>query len=120
MPPWAGAVTGLGAGLVLWAGTAIGSPFALAGFAVLGWLYALCQHRTNWLGYLLVGLSYGITVWIVTQLGCKLHAFENWPLVVDNRGSLLRCILFAEMVALGGLITAGLRRPTGPIAVAKD
>lgn len=74
--------------------------------AILGLLYSVCQHRTTVLGYLFVGLSYGITLWIVTHILQRLHLVAYWPLVKSGQSNILLCIGFAEALAIAALVAS--------------
>ena len=120
VPPSLGILLGCAGGAFLWMWTGNGSWTSMLAFALFGWLYALCQHRTNWLGFLLVGVSYGITLWILTHLTSKLHTPQHWPLFSEGHGHLGRCLLFTELLALGGLLVSQLRTPSKPTVLPKD
>ena len=73
MPAWLGFVLGCAAGYFI-------APTWMLLFGFAGWLYALCQQRCSFLGFVLVGLSYGIMLWIGSRLGFKLHLVPSWGL----------------------------------------
>ena len=105
LPWWVGAALGAGAGAGLAAFGQTSIPVGIGVGAVFGWLYALCQHRTNPLGFVLVGVSYGITIWIMTHLVLKIpHAAEAWPMAVEGKGNLGRCVAFGEALALAAML----------------
>lgn len=105
LPWWAGSAIGAAAGAGLGAYAQHSIPVGLAVGAVFGWLYALCQHRTTPLGYLLVGLSYGITIWIITHFVLKIpQAAEAWPMAVGGKGHLGRCVAFGEALTLAAML----------------
>ena len=116
LPAWAGAVIGAAlAAALTWSNGPSAAPI-LSG-AILGLLYSVCQHRTTVLGYLFVGLSYGITLWIVTHILQRLHWVAHWPLAKAGQSSILLCIGFAEALAITALVAslfAGNQQQTLP------
>jgi 4-hydroxybenzoate polyprenyltransferase len=116
LSPILGAALGCVAGALLWLVSGTGSVLTLAVSGVLGWLFALCQQRTNWLGYLLVGLSYGVTVWIGSRIVGHTAVLSSSPL----RPDLGHCILFTELLALGALAAATMRSQNSLRTLPKD
>lgn len=109
VPAPLGAVLGLAFGGALCWWTGMMSPWSMVGFVLLGLLYSLCQHRASWLGYLLVGLSYGILIYLVTHLLCKLQLVTQCPLALEGRGNFRHCLAFSESLALSGLLVSLLQ-----------
>ena len=73
---------------------------------VCGWLYALCQQRCSILGYVLVGLSYGILLWILARLGLGLASLVV-PLSAV-RPSIGSFLIVTESLAVCSIVTAWL------------
>ena len=84
---------------------------------VLGWLYALCQQRASILGYLLVGLSYGILTWLFWNLTLNVvHALSH-EVVRHPPVSPFLCI--TEPLAIGSILLTLLGKSGGAV-VPKD
>lgn len=94
-------------------------PATLLVSAFLGWLYAVCQYRTTLLGYLLVGLMYGITLWIVTRLMQLAVVPQFWPVASAGKANFLLCLGFAEALA-GSALLASLLIGTTQQTLPKD
>lgn len=116
LPSWAGTAIGAALGAALtWANGPSAGAILIA--AILGLLYSVCQHRTTVLGYLFVGLSYGITLWIVTHILQSLHLVAHWPLAKSGQSNILLCIGFAQALAITALVAslfAGNQQQTLP------
>jgi hypothetical protein len=104
VPPALGAAVGVATGAVLLHFGGDGSPVALIACAVLGLLYAVCQHRTHTLGFLLVGVFYGVMIWITTKLLAGVTQGVHWPLSVKGVPCFYYCQAFTGALALTGLI----------------
>jgi len=123
LPAWFGTLVGAvsGAGLCVHAGIAWGSAIpAILGCAILGFLFALCQHRTTLLGYLLIGLFFGVNCWIITKLLVVFQLDAAWPLARDHQTSFKLCFLFGEILALTSLLVSLTQASPSQATLPKD
>lgn len=104
MPAWLGAVLGCVAGYF------VDPSFTLL-FGFAGWLYALCQQKCSLLGFVLVGLSYGIMLWIGSRLAHGIHLVPDW--------NLKSFLAFSEGLAICSIVLS-LTRKTSSAALPKD
>ncbi len=112
LPPLAGVVVGALGGLALcvcWKNALVG--------AVFGWLYALCQNRTRPLGFLLVGIFFGLNIWILGKLAGGWFLGQTGPLA--QYSPFLRSVAFGEIVAVTAMFVTLLRKQPST-AIAKD
>jgi hypothetical protein len=117
LPPLAGLLLGGAAAGLLLQMAGSWSPTTFVGGASFGCLYALCQQRTSWLGYALVGLSYACTIWIVTHLLSPLAEMASAPTPHVGFGP---CLLWTELLALAALLTSWLSPRGQSQVVPKD
>ena len=112
LPPLVGIAVGALAGMALcvcWKNALVG--------AIFGWLYALCQNRTKPLGFLLVGVFFGLNVWVAGKIAGGWFMGENGPL--GHLHPFARSVAYGEMVAITAMLATLLRKQT-VTAVAKD
>lgn len=124
VPTWAGVAIGAVAGLALThlAGIPVAqAPLAIAGFALLGWFYALCQHRTTVLGFLFIGFFMGINCWILTKiLIIPFDLDAKWALAREHATSFKHCILFGEILAISALLLSFMQGSKAEATFPKD
>jgi hypothetical protein len=123
IPAWAGALLGglTGSGLALYTGVPIsGAIPGLLACAVLGVFFALCQHRTTVLGYLLVGLFFGINCWILTNILIFFHLDAAWPLGHKGAFNLRSCVLFGEILAVSAILLGSMQSGVSDATLPKD
>lgn len=121
VPAWAGVAIGAVAGSAMThlSGIPIAqAPLAIAGFAALGWLYSLCQHRTTVLGFLLIGFFMGINCWLLSKIITAFGMSAKWALA--GEGSFKHCVMFGETLALCALVLSLMQGSKGPANLPKD
>lgn len=111
MPPLVGVA--IGAVCAVGASAYIGAPTAAIVFrgllgGLLGWLYSLCQQRASVLGYLLVGLSYAILIWLFWNLA--LSAVQAMTHEAVRRPPIPPFLCITEPLAIGSILLTLLRK----------
>ena len=123
IPAWAGALIGAlaGAAFTLVAKVPLASAIpGLVACAVLGIFFALCQHRTTLLGYLMVGFFFGFNCWILTKVVMIFNHNLAWPLTPGSTTSLKHCILFGEILAIAALLLGSMQSGVSDATLPKD